>query len=331
VTRTATQITCTTGAHAAALVDVVVTNTDSGTVTKSNAYTYVPPSVVNPTITTVSPSSGPIAGGTTVTITGTGFQAGATVLIGGVACTVVTRTATQITCTTGAHAAGLTDVVVTNTDTGTVTKSNAYTYVAPGVVNPTITTVSPSSGPIAGGTTLTINGTGFQAGATVLVGGVACTVVTRTATKITCTTGARAAALVNVVVTNTDSGTATKANAFRYVAPAAPGTHTIKKTVYFGSSSYLMTAKATKTLAEYAARVPAGATIVKIKITGFVQPSPDKANDGILSLARAKSVKYALKKLGFTGPWIVSGEGRATGDPVLARRATIELTYRVVA
>jgi uncharacterized delta-60 repeat protein len=82
-----------------------------------------------PTITTVAPSSGPVAGGTAITITGTGFQAGATVSIGGVAATsIVVSGATTITAVTGAHAAGVVDVIVSNPDLGTVTKAAGFTY-----------------------------------------------------------------------------------------------------------------------------------------------------------------------------------------------------------
>ena len=43
-----------------------------------------------PTVTAISPNSGPTSGGTSVTITGTGFATGATVTIGGAAATNVT-------------------------------------------------------------------------------------------------------------------------------------------------------------------------------------------------------------------------------------------------
>ena len=43
-----------------------------------------------PTVTAVSPSSGSTAGGTSITITGTGFVSGATVKVGGAAATGVT-------------------------------------------------------------------------------------------------------------------------------------------------------------------------------------------------------------------------------------------------
>ena len=79
----------------------------------------------------ISPVNGPTAGGTSVTITGTGFAAGATVAIGGNPCTSVTVvSSTSITCTTPPHAAGAVDVVVS---VGTLQSSlpGSYTYIAP--------------------------------------------------------------------------------------------------------------------------------------------------------------------------------------------------------
>ena len=56
-------------------------------------------------MTGVSPASGTAAGGTAVTITGTGFLAGATVSLGGTPATGVTVVnSTSITATTPAHA-----------------------------------------------------------------------------------------------------------------------------------------------------------------------------------------------------------------------------------
>jgi len=70
-----------------------------------------------PTVSSISPTSGTTAGGTPVTITGTGFLSGATVTIGGAAATNVTLSnSSTITATTPAHAAGAVNVVVTNTD-----------------------------------------------------------------------------------------------------------------------------------------------------------------------------------------------------------------------
>ena len=80
-------------------------------------------------MTSISPTSGTTAGGTPVTITGTGFLTGATVSLGGTAATGVTVvSSTSITATTAAHAAGAVNVVVTNTDAKTGTLTNGYTY-----------------------------------------------------------------------------------------------------------------------------------------------------------------------------------------------------------
>jgi hypothetical protein len=82
-----------------------------------------------PTVSTISPNTGTASGGTPVTITGTGFLAGAAVSLGGTAATGVTvASSTSITATTPAHAAGAVNVVVTNSDNQSGTLSSGYTY-----------------------------------------------------------------------------------------------------------------------------------------------------------------------------------------------------------
>jgi hypothetical protein len=87
-----------------------------------------------PTVSGISPASGPVTGGTAVTVTGTGFVAGATVTIGGVLAplsgTPAPPSSTQIKVVTGPRAAGTVDVVVTNPSGATGTKAAAFTYVA---------------------------------------------------------------------------------------------------------------------------------------------------------------------------------------------------------
>ncbi|MGI8858015.1 MAG: IPT/TIG domain-containing protein [Thermomicrobiales bacterium] len=87
------------------------------------------PSTPNPTVSAITPSFGSTAGGTTVTLTGTLFQAGVAVDFGGHAATniVVTGT-TTITLKTPAHAAGVVDVTVTNPDGGAVVVSGGFTF-----------------------------------------------------------------------------------------------------------------------------------------------------------------------------------------------------------
>jgi hypothetical protein len=85
-----------------------------------------------PTVASVAPSSGPLAGGTAVTVTGAHFLAGATVRFGGVTAREITVvSATQLTATTpAAAAAGTVDVVVVNPNGRLATLSQAFTYAA---------------------------------------------------------------------------------------------------------------------------------------------------------------------------------------------------------
>lgn len=81
-----------------------------------------------PTVASISPLSGPAAGGTPIVITGSRFTPSTTVTIGGTAATnIVIEGGTRLTCKTPAGDAGAADVVVT-TGGGTVTKTNGFTY-----------------------------------------------------------------------------------------------------------------------------------------------------------------------------------------------------------
>ena len=121
----------------------------------------------------------------------------------------------------------------TLTGTGGAQTGNAGSCVpAPGPA-PTVTSVAPQRGSTAGGTPVTITGTNFVTGATVLIGGVAATtVVVSNATTITATTGARVAGLVNVVVTNSDLQTGTLVSGFRYQQAFTDDTLTATSSVW---------------------------------------------------------------------------------------------------
>jgi len=84
-----------------------------------------------PTVASITPESGTTAGGTLVTIKGSGFVTGATVTIGGVEATeVFVVPETEITAKTPAAPAGTDDVVVSDIN-GTSSGGPSYTYVAP--------------------------------------------------------------------------------------------------------------------------------------------------------------------------------------------------------
>ena len=212
-----TQITATTPAGSAGAVTVTVTvNGQSGSLANGFSYSLLP------TVSSVSPNSGPTGGGTAVTITGANFAAGATVTFGGTAATnVVVVSATQITATTPAGSAGAVTVTVTvSGQSGSL--ANGFTYTLP----PTVSSVSPNSGTTAGGTAVTITGTHFATGAAVTFGGSAATnVVVVSGTQITATTPAGSAGAVTVTVTNPGAQSGSLASAFTYVVPTptAPG------------------------------------------------------------------------------------------------------------
>ena len=100
--------------------------------------TWVSRSAHAPSVTGVSPNSGPMAGGTTVTITGTGFVSGAEVTFGAVAATeVVVASTTTITAKTPASSEGKAGITVTNVDGQSATLADSFTFVAKKAQEPT--------------------------------------------------------------------------------------------------------------------------------------------------------------------------------------------------
>lgn len=217
----ATTITATAPARPIGATSVIVANSDAQSATLASAYTYT--AATAPTVTSVSPSSGTVAGGTSVTITGTSFVSGATVTFGGTASSSVTvSSATSIVATSPARGStGLVAIAVSNPDTQTGIIANAFTYNP--LPAPTVTTIAATSGPAAGGTSVTITGTNFVAGASVTVGGSALSSATVVnATTITGSTPAHSAGVGSVIVSNPDGQSASLINAFTWAANAAP-------------------------------------------------------------------------------------------------------------
>ena len=216
-----TSLTATSPVHAAGAVSITVTNPDGQTATSPNTFTYLAP---NPTISSVSPSSGSNAGGTPITITGTNFDSNPTATIGGLPVTITATTSTTIVGTTPAGpfdfaTTASRDVKVTNSDGRSVTLTNGFTYTLPA---PSITGLSPNGSVPSGGTTVTIVGSGFSSGAAMSVtfGGVAGTnLVVTSPTSFTVTVPAHAAGTVDVVV-HVGSASATLAGSFTYQNPS---------------------------------------------------------------------------------------------------------------
>ena len=212
-------ITATSPAETAATVNVTVTGSGStSTTSAADQFTYM----AAPAVTGVTATSGPLAGGVTVNITGTGFTGATAVKFGSVAATnVVVVSATQISATSPAETAGTVDVKVTGPGgTSATVTADHYTYVAA----PTVTGVSPTAGPLVGGTTVTITGTNLS-GATAVDFGVTpgTNVIATSATQITAVSPAETAGYADVTVVTVGGTSATSlADEFTYVARAEP-------------------------------------------------------------------------------------------------------------
>ena len=211
-----TQITATTPAHAAGMVDVEVT-TPGGSATLADGFTFVIPA---PALTSVTPNTGSTAGGTSVTIAGSGLTGATAVTFGGdPAQSFTVDSDGVITATTPPHAAGMVDVEVT-TPGGSATLADGFEFID--VPAPTITGIAPTSGPVAGGTMVTITGTDLTGASGVTFGGTpAQSFTVDSPTQITATTPPHAAGTVDVAVT-TPAGTATFASGYTYEAPVRP-------------------------------------------------------------------------------------------------------------
>ncbi len=140
------------------VVDVTVSNSEgTGAASAADRFSYVPPSPP-PSVTKRTPTKGPAAGGTLLSITGKNFSGVTAVRFGSVAASFKTNSPTSITAEAPPETAGMVDVTVTTPNgTSASTGSDRFKFEAPTVIN-----VIPKSG--TGGTKVTIHGSGFAPG-----------------------------------------------------------------------------------------------------------------------------------------------------------------------
>jgi len=222
-----TTITLVAPAHAAGAVDVTVT-TPQGNVTGTGVFTYIDPT---PTISSISPTSGPTSGGTSVIVTGTNFTDATDVNFGSTAASFTVDSATQITATSPAGSAGVVDVTVTTAGgTSTTSSADEFTYIAA----PVITAISPSTGYTTGGTSVTITGTSFTDATDVNFGGAAASFTVDSDTSITATSPAGSAGTVDITVT-TPGGTSTTSSADEFTYETPPAIIFVTSSTYNGN------------------------------------------------------------------------------------------------
>jgi hypothetical protein len=235
------------------LVADVIVIAQAGTTTEQraeleDAFTFRN-EVLTPRISTTTPNSGPVTGGTRVTIIGDGFQMPVQVLFGAAEARVITVDFNQIIVETPAArdtsdngsstVTGPVDITVRNINSQTsASQSAGFRYVA--AIN--ITSFRPLLGPATGGTDVVIDGIGFLAPIDVTIVGVRATVLQVTGTRLLVRTGALPSSCTgdsgDVTVTNINNGdTQTfSAESFTYIpvpplitstspSPAVPGTN----------------------------------------------------------------------------------------------------------
>ena len=208
----------TTGQQLAVAVTVIdeVGTPNEQMVTKASAFTYQA-AILTPVVRTLSPTSGPIDGGTRVSIIGDGFQAPVQVFFGSAEALVLKVTFNEIdvmsptardTAPNGSGVVtGPVDIKVRNVGSGKETTFAAgFRYVA----KMQITAVHPLIGPATGGTDITIDGVGFTDPVVVTVAGFQAQPIRVSGTQIlarTLSTGAPCAGATGpVTVTNVDNG-----------------------------------------------------------------------------------------------------------------------------
>ncbi len=211
------QITVTSPSGSGTVDITVTTSAGVSAISLADQFTYQSQSP--PSISSISPTSGPSSGGTTVTIEGTNFTPSATVDFLGVPSTNVTYvSSTQLTAVSP-------QINLSSTSTGNVTVTTAggvsgvsvadyFTYVVPNI--PTVTSLSPNQGPYTGGTTVTIDGTNFTSTSSIDFYG-------QPATNVTYVSSTQLSALspgVNISATSTVDITVTTSAGTSVTSPA---------------------------------------------------------------------------------------------------------------
>jgi hypothetical protein len=186
--------------------------TVNGTSTCSTDAPPIPPAPSSLTVTT-----GPLAGGQSSVLRGTGLTGTTGITVGGNAATnlsVLSDTSVAFV-TPSSGTPGAKDVMVT-TPNGSATLTGGFTY----LTAPTISSVQVTTGPRSGGTANRLTGTNLTGATEVKVGGVAAVFTVESSTTISFTTPiSSVSGAVNVFV-KTNSGEATRSNAFTYLGAA---------------------------------------------------------------------------------------------------------------
>lgn len=173
-----------------------------------------------PQVTAVTPSAGPLAGGTKVTITGTGFTGATAVHFGTKSAKFTVGSATSITATAPAGTGTVNVTVTTPAGTSAVSATDRYSY----RTKPSVAKVSPVAGPLGGGTKVKITGANFTGATAVRFGSKKAKFTVNSATSITAISPAGTGTVDVKVTSPGGTSAASTADHFSYLAkPAVTG------------------------------------------------------------------------------------------------------------
>ncbi len=211
-------ITCLVPPNAAGPVDVTVQNSDGSLVKFAQGFTYAASALPAPTVTAVSPNTGPATGGTVAEIDGTNFVAGAILIVGGSpADSVVLVNAGVLTGRFPPLPAGAADVTVTNPDGQSGTLASGFSVAATVAAGPPrVNGITPAAGPLQGGVSASVSGSGFTAGARVFIGGRPAPAALLAGALVVTVPAGAGPGLADVAVTNSDGQSDVLPGGFNY-------------------------------------------------------------------------------------------------------------------
>ena len=314
--------------------------TGDGSDTSAANFTVSSSCAPVPTISSFSPSSGPV--GTSVTINGTGLTGATAVKFGGVAASSfsVNPSGTQISTT--APSGAVTGKITVTTPGGTATSATNFTVTT---TAPTISSFSPKSGPV--GTSVRINGSEFAGATAVRFNGVSASYTvnaqgTRIDTKVP--TGAT----TGKITVTTPGGTATSAANFTVTVPAPTissfsptsgrtGTAvTITGTAFTGATAVrfggVRASFAVNSATQITATVPVGAVTGKISVTTPGGTGTSATNFTVVPTFHPRSISVSLRRHLVVRGTVSAGGFDACADDALVRiRRFVDGAWRTIA
>jgi len=172
-----------------------------------------------PVVQGVDVGEGNAAGGDTVTVSGTGFQAGCWVLFGGIEAASTTFVdSTTVVATTPAAAPGVVDVAVHNPDGQHDELADGFTFTA----QPVFGQLFPKAGNVGGGTEVLIAGDAFSTDVQVLMDGLPLAVEYLSSKVLRVTTSPHDAGKVDLVLRNPGMPDTVVEKAFTFVSSPDP-------------------------------------------------------------------------------------------------------------